>query len=165
MHPATLARCHESAASPAWFPLLSFSKLCGGAHTVQRISRSHPQPAIAYGRPAASASAFICWYTFGVASFGMRAVPSGCAGAPGAGRGSMMRAWPACAASLRQHDLRHARVTRWLQEGKAIHLVRRAMGHSTVRVTEGYLHLVPENLRQLVEEAPAEMLIGLVHEA
>jgi integrase/recombinase XerD len=53
---------------------------------------------------------------------------------------------------LNQHDLRHRRVTTWLQEGHPIHLVQKAMGHSTVRVTEGYFHLVPEDLLTLVEE-------------
>ena len=72
--------------------------------------------------------------------------------------GSLRRSFDKVAANaglpsdLRQHDLRHARVTRWLTEGKPIHLVRQAMGHGTVKVTEGYLHLVPAHLRQLVEE-------------
>lgn len=63
---------------------------------------------------------------------------------------------------VRQHDLRHARVTRWLAEGNPIHLVRQAMGHSTVRVTEGYLHLVPQHLRQLVEEPEHDALRKLI---
>jgi integrase len=53
---------------------------------------------------------------------------------------------------LRQHDLRHRRVTTWLQDGKPMHLVQRAMGHSTIRVTEGYSHLVDNDLVALVEE-------------
>jgi len=36
------------------------------------------------------------------------------------------------------------------------------MGHSTVRVTEGYLHLVPADLRQLVEDPESEALKELV---
>jgi integrase len=56
---------------------------------------------------------------------------------------------------LHQHDLRHRRVTTWLQEGQPIHLVRDAMGHSTVQVTERYLHLVASDLLRLVE-APSE---------
>jgi len=52
---------------------------------------------------------------------------------------------------LNQHDLRHRRVTTWLQGGHPILKVRDAMGHSTVRVTEGYLHLVSTDLLSLVE--------------
>jgi len=52
---------------------------------------------------------------------------------------------------LNQHDLRHRRVTTWLQEGKPAHLVQKAMGHSDLRTTMGYEHLVAEDLRALVE--------------
>ena len=78
--------------------------------------------------------------------------------------GSLRRSFDKAAAraglssDLNQHDLRHARVTRWLAAGKPIHLVRQAMGHSTVKITEGYLHLVPAHLRQLVEEPGREEL-------
>ena len=64
---------------------------------------------------------------------------------------------------LRQHDLRHRRVTTWLQEGKPMHLVQRAMGHSTIRVTEGYSHLVDNDLLGLVEE-PDRALRALIAE-
>ena len=78
--------------------------------------------------------------------------------------GSLRRSFDKAAAraglssDLNQHDLRHTRVTRWLAAGKPIHLVRQAMGHSTVKITEGYLHLVPAHLRQLVEEPGREEL-------
>lgn len=52
---------------------------------------------------------------------------------------------------LVQHDLRHRRVTTWLAQGKAIHKVAKAMGHSTVQVTERYMHLVAEDTLSLVE--------------
>ena len=52
---------------------------------------------------------------------------------------------------LHQHDLRHRRVTSWLAQGKPAHLVKEAMGHSDLRTTMGYSHLVPEHLRALVE--------------
>lgn len=55
---------------------------------------------------------------------------------------------------LHQHDLRHTRVVNWLSEGKPIHIVRDAMGHSTVKVTEGYDQYVKERLRQLVDQEP-----------
>ncbi|MCZ6858221.1 MAG: tyrosine-type recombinase/integrase [Gemmatimonadetes bacterium] len=50
-----------------------------------------------------------------------------------------------------RHDLRHRRVTTWLAAGKDLVKVQRAMGHSKVEITMGYLHLVPEDLRSLVE--------------
>jgi integrase/recombinase XerD len=53
-------------------------------------------------------------------------------------------------ASLHQHDLRHRRVTTWLAGGASPMLVKEAMGHSDVRVTQGYTHLVREHLRALV---------------
>jgi site-specific recombinase XerD len=53
--------------------------------------------------------------------------------------------------ALRQHDLRHRRVTTWLAAGKSAPLVQRAMGHSDLRTTMGYAHLNPEDLRPLVE--------------
>ena len=54
-------------------------------------------------------------------------------------------------AKMVRHDLRHRRVTTWLAEGKDLVKVQRAMGHSKVEITMGYLHLVPEDLRSLVE--------------
>ena len=53
---------------------------------------------------------------------------------------------------LVQHDLRHRRATTWLQQGKPMHLVQKALGHSTIQVTERYSHLVAEDLRALVVE-------------
>lgn len=52
---------------------------------------------------------------------------------------------------FRQHDLRHRRVTTWLAEGRSAVLVKEAMGHSDLRTTMGYTHLVRSNLRALVE--------------
>jgi len=62
---------------------------------------------------------------------------------------------------LRQHDLRHRRVTTWLATGKPIAVVAKAMGHSTVKVTEGYLHLVDNDLVQLVEDPEERELRAL----
>lgn len=53
---------------------------------------------------------------------------------------------------LHQHDLRHRRVTKWLAEGKPAHIIQKAMGHSDLRTTLYYEHLVPEDLFCLVEE-------------
>lgn len=52
------------------------------------------------------------------------------------------------------HDLRHRRVTSWLAEGHSPVLVKEALGHSDLRTTMGYAHLVKEHLRSLV--APPE---------
>lgn len=55
-------------------------------------------------------------------------------------------------ADLHQHDLRHARVTRWLADGKPAHLVKEAVGHADLRTTMGYSHLAKEHLRELVDD-------------
>ena len=67
-------------------------------------------------------------------------------------------------ATLRQHDLRHRRATLWLADGHPIAKVKEAMGHSSVKVTEGYMHLVREHLLQLVETSgrPDADLLDLV---
>ena len=52
---------------------------------------------------------------------------------------------------FRQHDLRHTRATTWLAAGHAIQKVQQALGHSSVLVTQRYMHLVPEDLLSLVE--------------
>lgn len=57
---------------------------------------------------------------------------------------------------LNQHDLRHCRVTRWLAEGQPVAVVQKAMGHSDVRTTLRYLHLVDADLLQLVEKPTAD---------
>jgi integrase len=56
---------------------------------------------------------------------------------------------------LRQHDLRHRRVTSWLAEGKGAALVQEALGHSDLRTTMRYTHLSREHLRALVS-GPAD---------
>ena len=55
-------------------------------------------------------------------------------------------------ADLVQHDLRHRRVTAWLADGKDVVKVKEAVGHSDLRTTMGYTHLVREHLRVLVTE-------------
>src|SRR5205085_9381466 len=51
------------------------------------------------------------------------------------------------------HDLRHRRVTTWLAAGKDVTKVKQAVGHADLRTTMGYTHLVPSQLRDLVEES------------
>lgn len=53
---------------------------------------------------------------------------------------------------LRQHDLRHRRVTTWLAEGKSPVHVQHAMGHSDVKTTMGYYSFLPEHLKALVTQ-------------
>ncbi len=65
---------------------------------------------------------------------------------------------------LNQHDLRHRRVTTWLEEGKPIHLVQQAMGHSDIKTTLGYYRFLKSHLRVLVEPGTADQeLRKLVH--
>ena len=52
---------------------------------------------------------------------------------------------------LRQHDLRHRRVTTWLADGKSPVLVQKAMGHADLATTMGYAHLLDDDLLALVE--------------
>lgn len=48
-----------------------------------------------------------------------------------------------------QHDLRHRRATVWIAEGRPLPAVQKALGHSTIKVTERYVHLVDEHLALL----------------
>ena len=58
-------------------------------------------------------------------------------------------------AGFRRHDLRHRRVTTWLQAGKSPALIQQAMGHADIRTTMAYAHLVSDDLRSLVDEPGA----------
>jgi integrase len=53
-------------------------------------------------------------------------------------------------AAVRQHDLRHRRVTSWLEQGHSPVLVKEAMGHASLSTTMGYSHLVAAHLKTLV---------------
>lgn len=55
------------------------------------------------------------------------------------------------------HDLRHRRCTLWLIEEIPIYSVKKAMGHATLRTTEGYTHFTVEHLEHFwgkPEETP-----------
>ena len=56
-------------------------------------------------------------------------------------------------ADLRQHDLRHRRVTTWLAGGASPVLVQKAMGHADLATTMAYTHLLDDDLLALVEHA------------
>ena len=45
--------------------------------------------------------------------------------------------------AVRQHDLRHRRVTRWLAEGRRPALLQEALRHADITTTVGYSHLAP----------------------
>src|SRR6266404_1337701 len=47
------------------------------------------------------------------------------------------------------HDLRHLHAVEWLQSGRSIYDLQQRMGHSSIKVTEGYLEfLTPEEKRK-----------------
>jgi len=50
---------------------------------------------------------------------------------------------------LRQHDLRHSRITWLLAEGAPAHIVQGLVGHSSVTMTERYFAYVDEHQTQL----------------
>ena len=57
---------------------------------------------------------------------------------------------------LHQHDLRHRRVTTWLDEGHPAHIVQQAMGHAQISTTMGYYTRTKNPMLQLVEEPSIE---------
>lgn len=59
-------------------------------------------------------------------------------------------------ADLRQHDLRHRRVTTWLAEGANPVHVKEAVGHASLATTMKYTHLAREHLRSLVDQGDDE---------
>jgi len=44
------------------------------------------------------------------------------------------------------HTFRHTTASRLVQNGVDLYTVQRMLGHSTIRVTERYAHLAPQNL-------------------
>lgn len=55
---------------------------------------------------------------------------------------------------LHLHSLRHTFAS-WLVQGNAsLYQVQKLLGHSSIRVTEMYSHLVPEDLRETVNKLP-----------
>ena len=85
--------------------------------------------------------------------------------AAGSGRSTERSAAPLKRAKLptdlRQHDLRHRRVTTWLAEGKSPALVQKAMGHSDLATTMGYAHLLDHDLLALVADDDERALRAL----
>lgn len=50
--------------------------------------------------------------------------------------------------SIHFHSLRHTACTNYLLAGYNLHEVQKLMGHSSISVTERYLHLVPNDLKE-----------------
>lgn len=53
-------------------------------------------------------------------------------------------------ADFRIHDMRHTCAAWMVQEGVSIYEVKELLGHSTIKMTERYAHLAPENIRDAV---------------
>lgn len=53
--------------------------------------------------------------------------------------------------SLHYHNLRHTFITELLRKGVSIYKVKLLAGHSSIKTTEGYAHLVVDDLREAVE--------------
>ena len=54
--------------------------------------------------------------------------------------------------SIHFHSLRHTAATNYLKAGYNLHEVQKLMGHSSISVTERYLHLVPNDLKDKAEK-------------
>jgi integrase/recombinase XerD len=61
---------------------------------------------------------------------------------------------------LVQHDLRHRRVTTWLDEGYPVQKVQKAMGHADIRTTMMYEHLLDSTTDELVAKDYAEEAVA-----
>ena len=60
---------------------------------------------------------------------------------------------------MRLYDAtRHSRITQFVAGGKPLPLVQEFAGHSDPRITERYVHLAAEKLKQLFDEEPAKVI-------
>jgi integrase len=63
------------------------------------------------------------------------------------------------AANFAPHDLRHARITHWLEEGLSLPVVQFLAGHTQISTTSKYVRSRTETARQeLAERAPAKWI-------
>ena len=56
---------------------------------------------------------------------------------------------------FRWHDLRHTFASWLVQEGVSLQEVKELLGHSSIKQTEIYAHLAPEQLRRAISKLPA----------
>ena len=57
-------------------------------------------------------------------------------------------------------DLRHTCAAWLISSGVGLIEVRNLLGHSTIRMTEGYAHLAPDNLRKAVKVLEGQSQYG-----
>ena len=64
---------------------------------------------------------------------------------------------------LTLHSLRHTSATELLRSGVSIYTVQKLLGHSSISVTERYLHAIPDDLREAAEvlSRKAEIAVGM----
>ena len=55
------------------------------------------------------------------------------------------------------HSLRHSFASWLVQEGVSLYDIQKLLGHSNIRVTEKYSHLVPEQLHNIVSKIPFDL--------
>jgi integrase len=58
---------------------------------------------------------------------------------------------------LHFHSLRHSFATWLVQDGASIYEVQKLLGHSSIKTTEIYSHLVPDGLRRTVDRISVEL--------
>ena len=56
---------------------------------------------------------------------------------------------------------RHSRLTQFIADGKPLPLVQAYAGHSDPRITERYVHLAADKLKQLFDEEPGSKITPL----
>lgn len=62
--------------------------------------------------------------------------------------------------NFRIHDLRHTCASWLVSAGQQLPVVKELLGHSTIRMTERYTHLAPDNVRAAVEVLDSVSQIG-----
>ena len=79
---------------------------------------------------------------------------------PGAKPGDRLKSIPALAKAAERaglpedlvpHDLRHRRATSWIEAGQDVSLVKDAMGHADIQMTNWYTHIRREHLKPLAD--------------
>jgi integrase len=74
---------------------------------------------------------------------------------------AVRRAKLGLASPPRPYDLRHTCITRWVAAGHNLALVQKAAGHSSIRTTMGYVHLVDDDVSALVASPTPPTAVNL----